>query len=114
MYNLIEYSGNYSKTSSLWQYGKDTAAANNNSNIVDFGENNLNDSVKFNKHATFLAWAGVLARANFEANFTEESFLSFIIHWSKSRNKWVVIIKTYWSQKVCFRGPKAWNQSLPC
>ena len=80
MYNLIEYSGNYSKTSSLWQYCKDTAAANNNSNIVDFGENNLNDSVKFNKRATYLAWAGIPARANFEANFIEESFLPFIIH----------------------------------
>ena len=109
----MEYSDNYSKTSRLWQYCKDTPAVNNNGNIVDFGENNLTDSFKFNRHATFLAFAWIPARANFDANFIEESFLSFIIHWSKSRNKWVVIIKTYWSQKVCFRGPKAWNQSLP-
>ena len=92
----MEYSDNYSKTSSLWQYCKDTPAVNNNGNIVDFGENNLTDSFKFNRHATFLAFAWIPARANFEENFIEES-LSFIIHWSKSRNKWVVIIKTYWS-----------------
>ena len=37
MYNLIEYSNNYSKTSgSLWQYCKDIPAVNDNGNIVDF------------------------------------------------------------------------------
>ena len=37
MYNLIEYSNNYSKTSgSLWQYCKDITAVNNNGDIVDF------------------------------------------------------------------------------
>ena len=39
MYNLIEYSDNYSKPSgSLWQYCKDIAAVNNNA-IVDFTDN---------------------------------------------------------------------------
>ena len=37
MYNLIEYSDSYSKTSgSLWQYCKDIPAVNDNGNIVDF------------------------------------------------------------------------------
>ena len=37
MYNLTEYSDNYSKTSeSLWQYYKDIAAVNNAGNIVNF------------------------------------------------------------------------------
>ena len=37
MYNLIEYSDNYSKTSgSLWQYCKDIPAVNNAGNIADF------------------------------------------------------------------------------
>ena len=37
MYNLIEYSDNYSKTSaSLWQYCEDILAVNNNDNIVNF------------------------------------------------------------------------------
>ena len=37
LYNLIEYSDNYSKTSgSLWQYCKGIPAVNNNSEIVEF------------------------------------------------------------------------------
>ena len=50
MYNLIEYSDNYAKTSrSLWQYCKDIPAVNNNNNaILDFTENNLTDSFNFN------------------------------------------------------------------
>ena len=37
MYNLIECSDNYSKTSgSLWQYCKDIPAVNNNNAFVDF------------------------------------------------------------------------------
>ena len=48
MYNLIEYSDNYSKTSeSLWQYCKDIPAVDNNNAIVNFAENNLTDSVNF-------------------------------------------------------------------
>ena len=39
MYNLKEYSDNYSKTSgSLRQYCKDIPAVNNNGDIVDFTE----------------------------------------------------------------------------
>ena len=45
MYNLIEYSDNYSKTSgSLWQYCKDMPAVDNNHAIVNFTDNNLTDS----------------------------------------------------------------------
>ena len=48
MYNLMEYSDNYSKTSgSLWQYCKDIPAVNNNNAIVDFTDNNLTDSFNF-------------------------------------------------------------------
>ena len=48
MYNLIEYSDNYSKTSeSLWQYCKDIPAAKNNNAIVNFTNNNLTDSFSF-------------------------------------------------------------------
>ena len=43
MYNLIEYSNNYSKTTeNLWQYCKDIPAVNN-IEIVGFGEANLTD-----------------------------------------------------------------------
>ena len=48
MYNLIEYSDNYRKTSgSLWQYCKDIPAVDNNNAIVNFAENNLTDSFNF-------------------------------------------------------------------
>ena len=48
MYNLIEYSDNYSKTSGiLWQYCKDIPAVDDNNAIVNFAENNLTDSFNF-------------------------------------------------------------------
>ena len=49
MYNLVEYSDNYSKTSGrLWQYCQDIPAVDNNNNgIVNFAENNLTDSFNF-------------------------------------------------------------------
>ena len=48
VYNLIEYSNNYSKTSgSLWEYCKDIPAVDNNNAIVNFSENNLTDSFNF-------------------------------------------------------------------
>ena len=48
MYNLLEYSDNYSKTfGSLWQYCKDIPAVNNNGDIVDFNGTNATDSFNF-------------------------------------------------------------------
>ena len=49
MYNLIEYSDNYSKTSgSLWQYYRDESYLNNNGAIADFpADNNSSASYKF-------------------------------------------------------------------
>ena len=48
MYNLIEYSDNYSKTlGGLWQYCKDIPALNNNDNIVDFNGDNATGSFNF-------------------------------------------------------------------
>ena len=53
MYNLIEYSDNYSKTSGrLWKYCKDISAVNNDDNIVDFNENNATDSFNFKAKIT--------------------------------------------------------------
>ena len=49
MYNLIEYSDNYSKTSgSIWQYCNDIPAVNNNGDIVDLNEANVTDSFNCN------------------------------------------------------------------
>ena len=48
MYNLIEYSDNYSKTSGrLWQYCEDIPAVDNNNAIFNFADNNLTDSYNF-------------------------------------------------------------------
>ena len=53
MYNLIEYSDNYAKTTgSLWQYCKDIPARNANDDIVIFAENNTTNSFKFKAKIT--------------------------------------------------------------
>ena len=53
MYNLIEYSNNYSKTSgSLWQYCKEIPAVHNEGNIVDFYGANATDSFNFKTKIT--------------------------------------------------------------
>ena len=53
MYNLIEYSDNYAKTTgSLWQYCKDIPARDNNDEIIAFDVNNLSDSFKFKAKIT--------------------------------------------------------------
>ena len=53
MYNLIEYSDNYAKTTgSLWQYCKDIPALNANDEITHFTEGNLTDSFNFKTKIT--------------------------------------------------------------
>ena len=53
MYNLIEYSDNYAKTTgSLWQYCKDIPARNNNNEIIVFDVNNVTDSFNFKAKIT--------------------------------------------------------------
>ena len=53
MYNLIEYSDNYSKTSgSLWQYYKDIPPVNNAGNTVDFTATNSTESFEFKTKIT--------------------------------------------------------------
>ena len=53
MYNLIEYSDNYSKTSgSLWQYYKEIPAINDDGYIVNFDGANATDSFNFKSKIT--------------------------------------------------------------
>ena len=49
MYNVIEYSNAYSKTSeSLWQYYRDEPVLDDNNNIIDFPfNNNVSNLLKF-------------------------------------------------------------------
>ena len=68
MYNLIEYSNNYSKTSeSLWQYCKEIPAINNDGDIVDFHGANATDSFNFKTKIT-----GQAAANNDNGNMLEE------------------------------------------
>ena len=53
MYNLIEYSDNYAKTSgSLWQYCNDIPPLDNNNIITFFTEANLTNSLNFKAKIT--------------------------------------------------------------
>ena len=53
MYNLIEYSDNYSKTSgSLWQYCKEIPAVDDDGDIVIFNGANATDSFNFKAKIT--------------------------------------------------------------
>ena len=53
MYNLIEYSDNYAKTTgSLWQYCKDIPARNANDEIIIFADGNTTDSFNFKAKIT--------------------------------------------------------------
>ena len=53
MYNLIEYSENYSKTSgSLREYCEEIPAVNNNGDITDFNGANATDSFNFKTKRT--------------------------------------------------------------
>ena len=68
MYNLIEYSDNYSKTSgSLWQCCKDIPAVNNHGDIVDFDGANATDSFNFKTKIT-----GQTAADNNNGNTADE------------------------------------------
>ena len=63
MYNLMEQSDNYSKTSgSLWQYCKDIPAINDNGDIVNFDANNATDS--FNSKAKITGQTNDDGKAN--------------------------------------------------
>ena len=54
MYNLIEYSDNYSKTSrSLWQCCMDIPAVDNNNAIANLTDNNPTDSFNFKVKITY-------------------------------------------------------------
>ena len=53
MYNLIEYSDNYSKTSgSLWKYCKEIPAVDNEGDIVNFNRANATDTFDFKAKIT--------------------------------------------------------------
>ena len=53
IYDLIEWSDNYSKISgSLWQHSRDEQASDNNGDIINFADNNTTDSFTFKEKIT--------------------------------------------------------------
>ena len=54
MYNLIQYSDNYSKTSrSLWQYNRNEPSLDNNGNVSYFNDaNHASNSFKYKQEIT--------------------------------------------------------------
>ena len=59
IYNLIEYSNNYSKTlESLWQYYRDEPALTDAGNIVSYSGAHNSDSFKFKQKITSNTAAG--------------------------------------------------------
>ena len=70
MYNLIEYSGNYLKTSgSLWQYYKDESALNNAGNIIDFPNDNNSASFKFKQGQNSTKDIQIMVPLKYVSNF---------------------------------------------
>ena len=83
MYNLIEYSDNYSKTSgSLWQYYKDIPAvdANNDNTIVNFNGDNTTDSFNFK--------AKITGQTNNDGEINGVEIMVPLKYLSNWRNKW--------------------------
>ena len=75
MYNLIEYSDNYSKTSgSLWRYCKEIPAVNNDGYILDFNGANATDSFNFKNKIT-----GQIAADNNNGNIAERVYVEIIV-----------------------------------
>ena len=84
MYNLIEYSDNYSKTSgSLWQYCKEIPAVNNDGDIVDFNGANATDSFNFKTKIT-----GQTAANNNNGNIAGRADVEIVIPLKYLSNFW--------------------------
>ena len=76
MYNLIECSDNYSKTSeSLGQYCRDIPTVNNNGNIVEFNGANVTDS--FNSKAKITGQTGDNGTKNVEMMLPLKYLINF-------------------------------------
>ena len=98
MYNLIEYSDAYSKTSgSLWQYYRDDPPLDKNGNVIDFPANN-NKSISFQFEQQITGKAGnggtkdveIMATLKYQSNFWRTLEMSLInceinlqLKWSK-------------------------------
>ena len=84
MYNLIEYSDNYSKTSgSLWQYCKEIPAINDNGAIVAF--NGAHDTDSFNFKSNII---GKTAANNNDGNIAGRVDVEIMVPLKYQSNFW--------------------------
>ena len=84
MYNLIEYSGNYSKTSRcLWQYCNDIPAIDDDGNIADFNWANATDSFNFRTKIT-----GQTAANKNDGNIAGRLYVEIIVPLKYLSNFW--------------------------
>ena len=101
MYNLKEYSDNYSKTSgSLWQYCRDVPAVNNDDAIIDFTVANATTDL-FNLTEKLTGQTGNNGTKNFEM-MVQLKYLSYF--WRTISTSFINCGTTFdlnWSEK-CF------------
>ena len=85
MYNLVEYSDNYSKTSgSLWQYRKKIPAVNDDGNIADFNGANATDSFNLKTKIT-----GQTAADNNNVNIPRRVNIEIMVSLKYLSNFWI-------------------------
>ena len=87
MYNLIEYSDNYLKTSgSLWQYCKEIPAVDDDGNIVNFNGANATDSFNFKTKIT-----GKTAADNNNGNIAGRVDIEIMVPLTHLSNFWRIL-----------------------
>ena len=95
MYNLIEYSDNYSKT--LWQYCRDEPALANNCDITDFNANNA-DSNSFKIKEKITGQTGNNGTKNVETILSLEYLSNFWINPEMSLINYEISLELNWSE----------------
>ena len=89
MYNLIEYSDNYSKTSgSLWQYCKEIPAVDDNGVIVNFDGANATESFNFKNKIT----GKTAANNNNNGNITGRVDVEIVVPLKYLSNFWRTLV----------------------
>ena len=103
VYNLIEYSGAYSKTESLWQYYRDEPALDSNGNTIDFpDDNNSSASFKFKQKITEQTGKGgtkvveIMVQLKYLSNFCRTLEMPLI--------NWEIVLQLKWSRNCIIVG----------
>ena len=112
VYNLIEYSGAYSKTSeSLQQYYRDEPALDSNGNTIDFpDDNNSSASFKFKQKITEQTGKGgtkvveIMVPLKYLSNFWRTLEMPLI--------NWEIVLQLKWSRNCIIVGGTVNSQNF--